>query len=160
MFRQLLRILYLLSLQAECRRYDADAFFKNWDNVFLSLGSNRLAFGSSRDKAITRAGSQGIAVPPDDLGKVFRIDSCRFRAVDEHKGCSHVMAVEFPSMLSSSATEFFAFDDRATRDGFFLSLQVTAYLQTSPLAGYSCGLHAGYSCGCNPPFQIRAAPLS
>jgi len=119
--------------------------------VYVCLGPFHFAFGSTRDKAIVRAAARS-APQPDDVGKVFHFDSCRPRAA-EHKGCSHVMAVDFPPSATSppsfAPTEYFAFDDRATRDSFLAGLQVTCdHSPTPPLECLqaSAALHAARGC--------------
>jgi hypothetical protein len=113
-------------MQVECRRYDAKALFMHWDKGVISLSGGHLAFSGTRDKSaslVCAAAAAAAAAAPDSSSCLFLILGCRARAVEQHKGCSHVITIDF---LPPKMTEFFAFEERSTRDSFLQVLQVAS----------------------------------
>jgi hypothetical protein len=106
-----------------CRLFDADARFKRWDSVFICLSSSAIGIGSSRHKAQTRARCHASA---DGSRRTILISGCFIRAIAEHGGRSHVMAVTVPRTGSSPEVICFSFDNCTTRDSFIDRLQVCA----------------------------------
>ena len=105
--------------QVSCERYDAKAVFKKWDTVSITMSGSFMAYGSTGEKAISRAlggGSfcDGITVMP--------IAGCVCAAV-ARDGKPHVMSVSFPAS-SGVPEQFFAFASSGARDSFMRALQV------------------------------------
>ena len=71
---------------------------------------------------MSRAFGHGVA--DGDFDKSIPLEGCIPRAVAEHAGRKHVMAVAFPD--DSLPEEVFAFQDSATRDACMQRLQVRA----------------------------------
>ena len=124
-------------MQVECRRYDAKALFMHWDKGVISLSGCHLAFSGTRDKSATLLGA--AAAPPDSSSSLFHILGCRATAVEQHKGCSHIIAVDFLPP-KKPMTEFFAFEERRTRDSFLQSLQVASCGDCVPRACHAFSL--------------------
>jgi hypothetical protein len=108
-------------LQVACHVHDPTARFKSWDAVFIAVGSRHIGFGSSRDKAVARAIGRDAAAVQDH--KAIPLSGCTVRAVAEHDGRKHVMAVAAHA-LSRQPEKIFAFCDDATRDAFMRAVQV------------------------------------
>ena len=72
---------------------------------------------------MSRAFGHGVA--DGDFDKSIPLEGCNPRAVAEHAGRKHVIAVAFPN-YSFLPEEVFAFQDSATRDACMQRLQVRA----------------------------------
>ena len=112
-------------MQVACHVHDPTARFKSWDAVFIAVGSSHIGFGSSSDKALARALSRDAAAVHH---KAIPLPGCTVRAVAEHDGRKHVVAVAAPA-LSPPTEKIFAFRDDATRDAFMRAVQVRSLLR-------------------------------
>ena len=112
-----------LDLQVACHRFYPKSVVKNWNSKFITVSGSRLACGSTREKTMSRAFGHGVA--DGDFDKSIPLEGCIPRAVAEHAGRKHVMAVAFPN-FSFLPEEFFAFEDPAKRDACMQRLQVLA----------------------------------
>jgi hypothetical protein len=113
----------LIHLQVGCHLFDPRAVFKRWDSVFIAVGHRTIGVSSSRDKAVARALRPLVAA--DEAHKAISLAGCGVKAVTEHAGRKHVMAVSAHRDSSGSAPEFiFAFHDSAARDAVILRVQV------------------------------------
>jgi hypothetical protein len=113
----------LIHLQVGCHLFDPRAVFKRWDSVFIAVGDRTIGVSSSRDKAVARA--LRSLVTADEAHKAISLAGCEVKAVAEHAGRKHVMAVSAHRDSSGSAPEFiFAFHDSAARDAVILRVQV------------------------------------
>ena len=112
-----------LDLQVACHRFYPKSAVKNWNSKFITVSGSRLACGSTKDKTMSRAFGHGVA--DGDFDKSIPLEGCIPRAVAEHAGRKHVMAVAFPN-FSFLPEEFFAFEDPAKRDACMQRLQVLA----------------------------------
>jgi hypothetical protein len=113
--------------QVSCERYDAKAFFKKWDTVSITMSSSFMAYGSTEEKAISRASgggslADGIAVMP--------IAGCVCAAV-ARDGKPHVMSVTFPAS-SGVPEQIFAFAFSGARDSFMRALQAKSAAFAAP----------------------------
>jgi hypothetical protein len=108
-------------LQVDCHVHDPTARFKSWDAAFIAVGSSHIGFSSSSDKAVARALGRDAAAVQDH--KAIPLPGCTVRAVTEHDGRKHVMAVAAPT-LSRQQEKIFAFHDGATRDAFMRAVRV------------------------------------
>ena len=117
----------MLPYQFPCERYDAKALFKKWDRVLITMSSSLLAYGSTKEKAVSRALGR---VSSDDGHAVLPIAVCVCTAV-ARDGRPHVMSVSFPR-TSGVPEQFFAFASSVARDSFMRALQVvwTSKLKT------------------------------
>ena len=106
-------------MQVACHVHDPTARFKSWDAAFIAVSSSHIGFGSSRDKALVRALGRDAAAVQDH--KAIPLPGCTVRAVAEHDGRKHAMAVTAPAL---SQPKIFAFRDDATRDAFMRAVQV------------------------------------
>jgi hypothetical protein len=105
--------------QVMCERYDAKAAFMKWDTVYITMTISFMAYGSTRDKAISRAlggGSNGITAMPTT--------GCVCTAV-ARDGRPHVLSVSFPA-TSGVPEQCFAFATSAARDSFMRALQAAS----------------------------------
>ena len=89
--------------------------------MFIAVGSSHIGFGSNSDKAQARALGRDAAAVQDH--KAIPLPGCTVRAVAEHDGRKHAMAVAAPA-LSRQPEKIFAFRDEATRDVFMRAVQV------------------------------------
>ena len=105
--------------QVSCERYDVTAAFKTWDTVSITMSSRFMAYGSTGEKAVSRALGGGI---PIDGIAAMPIAGCVCAAV-ARDGRPHVMSVSFPA-TSGVPEEFFAFVSSGARDSFMRALQV------------------------------------
>ena len=112
-------------MQVDCHVHDPTARFKSWDAVLIAVGSSHIGFGSSSDKAVARALGRDAAAVQDH--KAIPLPGCTVRAVAEHDGRKHAMAVAAPAL---SQPKIFAFRDDATRDAFMRAVQVRPLLRT------------------------------
>ena len=110
-------------LQVACHRFYPKSVVKNWNSKFITVSGSRLACGSTREKTLSRAFGHGVA--DGDFDKSIPLEGCIPRAVAEHAGRKHVMAVAFPN-FSFLPEEVFAFEDPAKRDACMQRLQVRA----------------------------------
>ena len=93
-----------------CHRHDPHGLgfrpFRSWNPVFIAIGSRGFAYGSTAEKAFARAfgavWEQAYSFHKltghskmDKSHKVSPLAVCHARAVAEHAGRSHVMAVTF-----------------------------------------------------------------
>ena len=111
-------------MQVSCHVHDPTARFKSWDAAFIAVGSSHIGISSSSDKAQARAlGRDPAAV---QHGKAIPLPGCTVKAVAEHDGRKHVMAVMAVAApaLSRQPEKIFAFRDEATRDVFMRAVQV------------------------------------
>ena len=107
--------------QVSCERYDAKAVFKKWDTVSITMSRSFMAYGSTGEKAVSRAlgggsSADGIAAMPI-AGCVCEI------YLNVRDGRPHVMSVSFPA-TSGVPEQFFAFASSGARDSFMRALQV------------------------------------
>ena len=105
--------------QVSCERYDAKATFKKWDTVSITMSSSFMAYGSTGEKAVSRALGGGI--PIDGIASMT-IAGCVCTAV-ARDGRPHVMSVLFPAS-SGVPEQIFAFASSGARDSFMWTLQV------------------------------------
>jgi hypothetical protein len=117
--------------QVSCERYDAKALLKHWDNGFIILSGSVLAYGSTGDKAVSRALDGGSLA----AGKVMPISGCVCAAVSR-EGRPHVMSVSFPATLGVPE-QCFAFATSAARDSFMRALPATSVAPAAPDASAS-----------------------
>ena len=87
--------------------------------MFIAVGSSHIGFGSSSDKALASALSRDAAAVQDH--KAIPLPGCTVRAVAEHDGRKHAIAIAAPAL---SRPKIFAFRDDATRDAFMRAVQV------------------------------------
>ena len=118
--------------QVSCERYDAKALFKKWDTVYITMSSSFMAYGSTEEKAVSRAlgggsSADGIAAMP--------IAGCVCAAV-ARDGRPHVMSVSFPAS-SGVPEQIFAFASSGARDSFMRALQVKSAALAAPGASVS-----------------------
>ena len=109
---------HVFALQVTCQCYDPKALLKKWDSVFITIGIDRCAYGSSKSQALSRAVGRGASA--DAALNTFTLAGCACRAVPEHAGRKHVMAITSPAFLG--VERFFAFESSAQRDSFMLRL--------------------------------------
>jgi hypothetical protein len=83
--------------------------------VLITVSSSHIGISSSSDKAQARALGRDAAAVQDH--KAIPLPGCTVRAVAEHDGRKHVMAIAAPA-LSQQPEKIFAFGDEATRDAF------------------------------------------
>ena len=112
--------------QVSCERYDAKALFKKWDTVYITMTSSFMAYGSTGDKAVSRAlggGCFGITA----ILRRIPIAGCVCTAV-ARDGRPHVMSVSFPatSAWSGVPEQCFAFATSAARDSFMRALHAAS----------------------------------
>ena len=103
--------------------------------MLIAVGSSHIGFGSSSDKALARALGRDAAAVQDH--KAIPLPGCTVRAVAEHDGRKHAMAVAAPA-LSGPTEKIFAFCDDATRDACMRAVQVKPLLRmvfTSAVCG-------------------------
>ncbi len=113
-------------LQISCERYDAKALLKKWDTVSITMSSSFMAYGSTGEKAVSRAlgglrGGNGGGSSADGYD-AMPIAGCVCAAV-ARDGRPHVMSVTFPAS-SGVPEQFFAFASSGARDSFMRALQV------------------------------------
>jgi hypothetical protein len=105
--------------QVSCERYDAKAIFKNWVKVSITVSSSLMAYGRTREKAVSRARGGRIltdgykAIPIADC-----VCECYPNLLD---GRPHVISVSFP-VTSGVPEQFFAFASSEIRDSFMRAL--------------------------------------
>ena len=109
---------HVFALQVTCQCYDPKALLKKWDSVFITIGIDRCAYDSSKSQALSRAVGRGASA--DAALNTFTLAGCACRAVAEHAGRKHVMAITSPAFLG--VERFFAFESSAQRDSFMLRL--------------------------------------
>jgi chemotaxis protein histidine kinase CheA len=109
---------HVFALQVTCQCYDPKALLKKWDSVFITIGIDRCAYGSSKSQALSRAVGRGASA--DAALNTLTLAGCACRAVAEHAGRKHVMAITSPECLG--VERFFAFESSAQRDSFMLRL--------------------------------------
>ena len=109
-----------------CERYDGKALFLKWDAVFLSLGSSLLAYGSTRETAISRAIGQGSMF---DADKATPIAGCITNAI-AHDIKLHVMSISFRHAQGISQ-QYFSFADHESWDRFMWKLLALQGSQSS-----------------------------
>ena len=103
--------------QVSCERYDAKAVFKKWDTVSITMSSSFMAYGSTGEKAVSRALGGGSSI---DGIAAMPIAGCVCAAV-ARDGRPHVMSVSFPA-TSGVPEQFFAFASSGARDSFMQAL--------------------------------------
>ena len=103
--------------QVQCERYDAKALFKKWDNVYITMTSSCIAYGSTEDKAVSRA----LGSSTTDANAVMSIAACVSTAITR-EGKTHVMQLSFPA-TPSVPDQYFAFATSNARDSFMRVLQ-------------------------------------
>ena len=107
--------------QVSCERYDAKAVFKKWDTVSITMSRSFMAYGSTGEKAVSRALGGRILT---DGYKAIPIAGCVCECYSNLlDGRPHVMSVSFPAS-SGVPEEFFAFASSGARDSFMRALQV------------------------------------
>ena len=87
--------------------------------MLIAVGSSHIGISSSRDKTVARALGRDAAAVQDH--KAIPLPGCTVRAVAEHDGRKHAMAVAAPAL---SRPKIFAFRDDAARDAFMRAVQV------------------------------------
>ena len=118
--------------QVSCERYDAKAVFKKWDTVSITMSGSFMAYGSTGEKAVSRALGGGSSV---DGIAAMPIAGCVCAAV-ARDGRPHVMSVSFPAS-SGVPEEFFAFASSGARDSFMRALQAKSAALAAPGASVS-----------------------
>jgi hypothetical protein len=118
---------YMRLPQVSCERYDAKALFKKWDTVYITVSSSFMAYGSTEEKAVSRAlgggsSADGIAAMP--------IAGCVCAAI-ARDGRPHVMSVSFPAS-SGVPEQFFAFASSDLRDSFMWAVQWKSVSLSAP----------------------------
>jgi hypothetical protein len=115
----------LICLQVECRLFDPKALFMSWDSAFIAVGSKTIGIAKNRDKALVGTLSHVVAVAEVEERISIPLAVCEVRAVPEHAGRKHVMAVSVSSTSSVAAPVCIcSFDNSATRDEFIGKVQV------------------------------------
>ena len=105
--------------QVSCERYDAKAVFNKWDKVYITVSSSFMAYGSTEEKAVSRALGGRILTGGY---KVIPIAGCMCECyLNVRDGRPHVMSVSFPSS-SGVPEQFFAFASSEARDSFMQAL--------------------------------------
>ncbi len=117
--------------QVQCERYDAKAVFKKWDAVHITMTSSCIAYGSTEDKAVSRALGSSAA----DANTVMPIAACVSSAV-AREGKSHVLHLSFPA-TPSVPDQYFAFATSDARDSFMRTLQARSIALAAPSASAS-----------------------
>jgi hypothetical protein len=115
--------------QVSCERYDAKAVFKKWDRGWISLTSSFIAYGSTEEKAVSRATAflstksydDIVSIDPNFAKAVMPIAGCVCTAV-ARDGKPHAMALSFPA-TSGLPEQSFAFATPVARDSFVRALQ-------------------------------------
>ena len=105
--------------QVSCERYDAKAVFKKWDTKSITMSGIFMAYGSTGEKAVSRALGEGSSI---DGKAAMPIAGCVCAAV-ARDGRPHVMSVSFPAS-SGVVEQCFAFASSGARDSFMRALQV------------------------------------
>ena len=113
--------------QVSCERYDAKALLKKWDAVWITVAGSFLAYGSSAEKAVSRAlggasSAQGTTA--------MRITGCTCTALS-HAGRSFVLSVSFPA-AAGVPEQIFAFSTSDARDSFVRVLQAKCVAPAAP----------------------------
>jgi hypothetical protein len=117
----------LHALQVSCERFDAKALFKKWDSVFITVASSFMAYGSTEEKAVSRALGRGSSA---EAHTVMPIAGCVCTAA-AHDGKSHAMFVKFPAM-PGVPEQCFAFATSAARDSFMRAVQSRSVPLSAP----------------------------
>jgi hypothetical protein len=115
--------------QAPCERYDAQALFKKWDTVYITMTSSFMAYGSTGDKAVSRALDGGSSAAGNTA---MPTAGCVCTAV-ARDGRPHVMSVSFPA-TSGVPEQCFAFATSDARDSFMRALQAASVALAAPVA--------------------------
>ena len=89
--------------------------FKRWYCKYIAVGPTLVAYGSTKDKTISRALGGDAAV--GSIESSFPIAGCQVTALESHHGRSNVMVIASPG---KSFDNMFAFDSAAARDSFML----------------------------------------
>jgi hypothetical protein len=117
----------LHALQVSCERFDAKALFKKWDSLFITLSSSFMAYGSTEEKAVSRALGRGSSA---EAHTVMPIAGCTCTAA-AYDGKPHAMFVNFPAM-HGAPEQCFAFATSAARDSFMRAVQSKSILLAAP----------------------------
>jgi hypothetical protein len=110
--------------------------FKKWDPVFITMGNSVLAYGSTEQKAISRAiGLSSTAV-------AMHIAGCVAKAVT-HDGKMHVMSVHCPKSSNSPGfpEHLFSFANLASRDLFLQKLLERVSSLSDPVSSRTLDAH-------------------
>ena len=113
--------------QVSCERYDAKAVFQKWDTVSITMSGSFMAYGSTEEKAVSRALGGGSSI---DGIAAMPIAGCVCAAV-ARDGRPHVMFVSFPT-TSGVPEQFFAFASSGARDSFMRALQAKSAALAAP----------------------------
>ena len=106
--------------QVPCHRFDhkQKVMFKRWYCKYIAVGPTLVAYGSTKDKTMSRALGGDAAV--GSIERSFPIAGCQVTALESHHGRSNVMVLASPG---KSFDNMFAFDSAAARDAFMLLIQ-------------------------------------
>ena len=118
--------------QVSCERYDAEALFKKWDTVYITMTSSFMAYGRTEDKAVSRALGGGSSAARNTA---MSIAGCVCTAV-ARDGKPHVMSVSFPATLGVPE-QCFAFSTSDARDSFMRALHAASVALSAPGASAS-----------------------
>jgi hypothetical protein len=118
--------------QVSCERYDAKAVFKKWDTVCITMTSSFMAYGSTEDKAVSRALGGGSSAGGNT---VMSIVGCVCTAV-ARDGRPHVMSVQYPA-TPGVPEQCFAFATSGARDSFMRALPAASVALAAPGASAS-----------------------
>ncbi len=127
-----------------CERYDAKAVIKKWDTILITMTSSFVAFGSTEEKAVSRALGGGSSI---DGISAMPIAGCVCAAV-ARDGRPHVMSLSFPAS-SGIPEQCFAFGSSQARDSFMRALQVVLPQSLKPCA----------TCTSAPPLMVLQAAV-
>ena len=115
---------HFLLVQVSCHRFDPQSRFKSWFFKIIAIGPMLLAYGSTKDKAMSRAlGGDGAM---HAMEKAVPITACDVTSLDNHLGRSNVMIIRTSG--DSSRDQIFAFESADARDEFVRLLQVHSFL--------------------------------
>ena len=117
----------LHALQVSCERFDAKALLKKWDSVFITVASSFMAYGSTEEKAVSRALGRGSSA---EAHTVMPIAGCVCTAA-AHDGKPHAMFVTFPAR-HGVPEQCFAFATSAARDSFMRAVQAKSISLAAP----------------------------
>jgi hypothetical protein len=117
--------------QVQCERYDAKALFKKWDRVYITMTASCIAYGSTEDKAVSRALGSSAA----DAHMVMPTAGCVSAAV-VHDDKMNVLHLSFPA-TPNVPDQYFAFATSDMRDLFKRALQARSNTPAATSASVS-----------------------
>lgn len=106
--------------QVPCHRFDRQSRFKSWFFKIIAIGPVLLAYGSTKDKAMSRAlGGDGAM---EDMDKAVPIIACEISCLDSSRGRANILVIK--TSADSSCDQIFSFESPDARDNFVRLLQV------------------------------------